>query len=183
MRWPDVLCAAIFVACAPHAAPLEAPVYLDIPPLPPRVVDITIHGDTRHDRLERIIWEASCDHFRILTRGRAQCAIVWDYDENRLLDLADRPHIQRLDRYEDNVGGERVRITIFHQFPIGDELRIVPSACPELLACTKHELGHMFGFEDLHVEGAVMSMHNPSTRFTRDDLEECRRIGLCERGP
>lgn len=170
----------ILAAACVVVPPVEAPMVVEVSPLP-RTRDETIHGDTRHDTHERILWETACLRFARLTRHRARCAIVWDYDEERLLRLADRPHIVRMPSYAPQVGGEFLSLTFVHRVPIGPELRIVPGACPEFLACALHELGHFFSLSDLEEEGSVMSWRNPSARFSAADLEECRRVGLCER--
>lgn len=44
-----------------------------------------------------------------------------------------------------------------------------------------HELGHMYGLDDLPTQGDVMSGagYFPGNWFTSVDLSECRRVGLC----
>ena len=47
-----------------------------------------------------------------------------------------------------------------------------------------HELGHLYGLDDLPTQGDVMSGSGyfPGTWFTSEDLSECRRVGLCSPG-
>jgi len=168
------LALAVGISCAP---PRIAEVPIEALSIRPFVVDKTIHGDTRFYREERILAEYACESWARFSSGRIRLAIVWDYDEEHFLSLADKPHLVRLPvELVPQRGTERQAGRVD-----GNEIRLAPDACPELFPCLAHELGHFAGLDDLDVDGAIMSRRRTGWTFTRADRDECARIGLCER--
>jgi len=149
-----------------------------------------IHGDVSFRPEERQLAESAASRWRAFTRGGANISIAWDLDELTLLDLAEQPRMLRLDSLDARVQvidaqhpGCRTR---GFAKPADDRgpliIGIVTDRAEDLFPIFLHELGHAAGLDELP-EGArgVMSSTSPAREFTGADLEECRRVLVCER--
>ncbi len=202
MRFLD-LAVLLLAGCA-------APVVLSNSP-PPATPDITtvrsyrdfettIHADVDFDSMGREILDRSADRLRVFTSGRARVHIVYDLDFTSVISIHE--HIQQKHSMLFVVfsgGPVSAAIDARHPGPvvvmaetaflangsvrvvfIGDRIEVADF---EIIAI--HELGHVIGFDDLPVYGAVMSAAQirgiaPPADFTAYDLEHCRSVRYCD---
>lgn len=149
--------------------------------------DVTFHGDTRFDLLERHIIDAACRQWRGFTKNRGRLAVTWDLNEVTLLDYSTSPRIRRI--APDDVilalaaakhgRGPVCSVVVLEPEPI---LYLAPEKCQVLAPVVMHELGHVLDLDDIERPGAVMHQqygHAAWFGFTGADKHECHRVGLC----
>lgn len=160
------------------------------PERPTREVEASawLHGDTRFNREERLIWEYACDGWRTFSRGKVNFWIRWDLDEETFLDLREQPRVLRLDSTDPrfqavDFGLRDGRARAFHRPPDGTlplTIAVAADRVPELYPVALHELGHAAGVEDLpRGRAGVMSRTAPAWKFTRADWDACRAASVC----
>lgn len=178
----------LLLACGtiPSGTPPEAPTELAVAPPIRRAIDRTLHGDTRWNREERLLWEMGCEELERFTSGRARFVIVWDLSGDAVELLADdAPRVVRVPGYiapipwaDAHAGGGAQVLAWTEPGPI---IHVVAERCAELYPVILHELGHAAGLDDLP-EGyrGVMNLERRAWKFSEDDRRECVRVARCE---
>ncbi len=164
-----------------------------------RDVAVTLHADSDFGPLSRSIFQRATDRIRKFTKNRARIDVVYDldfYSETGLQEHLDLHHSMMIgvesgsqiaDLIDTNhPGGTILGVTSFLRDGsvrvafIMDRIRL-----DAVDSVVTHELGHVIGFDDLPVMGAIMSgLSDPSLKepeeFTPADLAECQHVLLCD---
>lgn len=164
-----------------------------------RDVAVTIHADSDFGPLSRGIFQKATDRIRKFTKNRARIDVVYDLDFNSETNLQEHlvNHHSMMIGIEsgsdianiidtNHPGGTILGVTAFLKDGsvrvafITDRIRL-----DAVDSVVTHELGHVIGFDDLPVMGAIMSgLSDPSLKepedFTPADLAECQKQLLCD---